>query len=198
MYTLFELATSAFSKISHDFADFTYSETNQTENKLVKSSVRTTLNAFQKAKLGDKTYQFETNPTCLSGLESQLRPMFMNITKLIDWVTWEKCKLHAKMQLAGLSAVMKIVINGDQKSELSRNEIVGFVNLTRKLSNSIKWYNDWLYYEHTEMVRRQYVFYVVLLLWLFTGYLTFHFLSKGPDSFKNDHYPLSQEEDKEL
>lgn len=54
----------------------------------------------------------------------------------------EKCRLHGKLQFTGLSAVMKIMFGEIQPYTLSRNEIVGLINLMAKLSNSLEWYRS--------------------------------------------------------
>ncbi len=72
----------------------------------------------------------------------QVKPQFHNITKILDCVPCEKCRLHGKLQFTGLSAVMKIMFGHVQPYQLSRNEIVGLVNLMIKLSNSLEWYKS--------------------------------------------------------
>ena len=72
----------------------------------------------------------------------QIQPHFYNITKILDCVPCEKCRLHGKLQFTGLSAVMKIMFGHSQAYSISRNEIVGLFNLMAKLSNSIEWYKS--------------------------------------------------------
>jgi hypothetical protein len=44
---------------------------------------------------------------------------------------------------------MKIMFGKGNESSLTRNEMVGLINLMAKLSNSIKWYYEWIEYEKT-------------------------------------------------
>lgn len=73
---------------------------------------------------------------------AQVKPQFQNITRILDCVPCEKCRLHGKLQFTGLSAVMKIMFGEIQPYTLSRNEIVGLINLMAKLSNSLEWYQS--------------------------------------------------------
>ncbi|CAI2383093.1 unnamed protein product [Moneuplotes crassus] len=64
---------------------------------------------------------------------STIKPVFYNITKIIDCIPCEKCKLYGKLQFTGLIAVMKIMFGQVQESRLSRKEMVGLINLMAKL-----------------------------------------------------------------
>ena len=68
-----------------------------------------------------------------------IQPTFLNITRLINCVSWEKWKLHSKIEFNGLSAAMKILFPERNELYLSRNELVGLVSLISKLSDSITW-----------------------------------------------------------
>ena len=46
-----------------------------------------------------------------------------------------------------MTAVMKIMFGTGSEAKLTRNELVGLINLMAKLSNSLKWYQDMLIYE---------------------------------------------------
>lgn len=65
---------------------------------------------------------------------------FRNISEIFNCVACEKCKLHGKLQIFGLSAMMKILFNSNLESSnlnLSRNELIAFINLFMKVTNAI-------------------------------------------------------------
>ena len=68
---------------------------------------------------------------------------FHNITKLLDCVGCEKCKLHGKLQILGLATSLKILFSLQQqeaggKLRLHRNEIIALVNMLYKVAESVE------------------------------------------------------------
>jgi hypothetical protein len=49
------------------------------------------------------------------------------------------------------------------EAKLTRNEMVGLINLTGKLSNSLKWYQEWLEREEEMNFHRKVVYFVSIL-----------------------------------
>jgi ERO1-like protein alpha len=87
----------------------------------------------------------------------QLVRKFRNISSIVDCVSCQKCKLHGKLQIYGLATMLKILsdktYSGKENfnTNLSRNELISFVNLFGKVSNSInhiKKINDYIVYNH--------------------------------------------------
>nr|XP_039259510.1 ERO1-like protein beta [Styela clava] len=74
------------------------------------------------------------------GLKREFRERFRNITRIIDCVTCEKCRLWGKLQTQGLGTALKILFTSYDKLDkfhLRRQEIVSLVNAFARLSNSI-------------------------------------------------------------
>ena len=61
---------------------------------------------------------------------------FTDIIKLMDCVDCVKCKVYGKMQVLGLGTALRILLNDDLK-ELTRNELVAFVNSLAKWTESV-------------------------------------------------------------
>lgn len=97
---------------------------------------------------------------------SNIKPVFYNITRILDCVTCEKCRLHGKLQFTGMTAVMKILFAKGNEARLTRNEMVGLINLLTKLSNSVKWYQEWLEHEETTYAQKKLIFYATIGLTL--------------------------------
>lgn len=59
--------------------------------------------------------------------------------------------MNARVQFVGLSAMFKILFTPKEKETiLSENELVGFLNTVYRLSNTIKWYQEFLEFEAKE------------------------------------------------
>jgi ERO1-like protein alpha len=55
-------------------------------------------------------------------LKDEIKNKFYNISRIIDCVGCEKCRLHGKLQITGLGAALKILFESEPK--LSRNELI--------------------------------------------------------------------------
>lgn len=75
------------------------------------------------------------------GLKREFRERFRNITRIIDCVTCEKCRLWGKLQTQGLGTALKILFimndKADSRFHLHRQEVVSLVNGFARLSKSI-------------------------------------------------------------
>ncbi|XP_068081523.1 ero1-like protein isoform X2 [Anabrus simplex] len=86
-------------------------------------------------------------------LKDEFRQHFRNISRIMDCVGCEKCKLWGKLQIHGLGTALKILFSGKfdglnpsgtdlrhlakSQFQLDRNEIVAFINAFGRLSTSI-------------------------------------------------------------
>jgi len=83
-------------------------------------------------------------------LKIEFQEHFKNITRVIDCVGCDKCKLWGKLQVTGLGTALKILFSGEfdkpaiaglprvkEDLKLSRNEIVALFNAFGKISTSI-------------------------------------------------------------
>jgi len=77
-------------------------------------------------------------------LREQLQVAFHNITRLMDCVGCEKCKMHGKLNILGIAAAMKVLFSQPDEGlaraprlHLHRNEAIALVNLLAKLADSV-------------------------------------------------------------
>jgi len=97
----------------------------------------------------DETSMF-TGGLQAENLRIEFREHFKNITRVIDCVGCDKCKLWGKLQVTGLGTALKILFSGEfdkpalaglptvkKDLKLSRNEIVALFNAFGKISTSI-------------------------------------------------------------
>lgn len=72
-------------------------------------------------------------------LREEFRSKFRNISRIIDCVTCETCKIHAKLQLLGLGTGLRILLS-DNVTSLSfhRTEVLAMVHSLQKFSDSLR------------------------------------------------------------
>jgi ERO1-like protein alpha len=72
-------------------------------------------------------------------LEVQFRAKFQNVSRIMDCVTCEKCRLWGKLQTMGLGAAIKILLTDDaaQLPVLPRNELIALINVANNLARSV-------------------------------------------------------------
>eukprot|EP01016_Furgasonia_blochmanni_P049515 TRINITY_DN7523_c0_g1_i3.p1 TRINITY_DN7523_c0_g1~~TRINITY_DN7523_c0_g1_i3.p1 ORF type:complete len:496 (-),score=132.46 TRINITY_DN7523_c0_g1_i3:109-1596(-) len=74
-------------------------------------------------------------------IRDQFMQYFYNISRIMDCVECEKCRVYGKMQTYGLGAALKILLNDEAKHRsfsLERNEIIALVNTFIKFATSIE------------------------------------------------------------
>lgn len=74
-------------------------------------------------------------------LKRQFKGVFQNISKIVDCVPCQKCRLHGKLQLLGLGTALKwLLLPADLiQTTTSREELVALVNTLSKFSRAIAW-----------------------------------------------------------
>ena len=72
---------------------------------------------------------------------TELVSRFRNISSIIDCVSCSKCRMHAKLEVFGISTMLKIMFASveELKTNIMRNEVVSFINLFAKLSKTISY-----------------------------------------------------------
>ncbi|GLC54259.1 hypothetical protein PLESTB_000840700 [Pleodorina starrii] len=87
-------------------------------------------------------------------LREELRAAFVNITRIMDCVGCEKCKLWGKLQTLGVATALKVLFSSSDCSGalptspalstlvLERNEVIALVNLLERFSASIEYYRQ--------------------------------------------------------
>lgn len=69
----------------------------------------------------------------------QFKAVMLNVTRLMDCVTCEKCRIWGKLETKGIAVAMKIIMNPENDAiTLDRSEMVTLVNLARQLAFSVR------------------------------------------------------------
>lgn len=90
----------------------------------------------------DETQLFAALPSLEQRqLRSALRDKFRNISRIMDCVSCEKCRLWGKLQILGLGTAAKILLSPEREGSgalrLRRQEVVALINTLHQLSSSV-------------------------------------------------------------
>lgn len=100
----------------------------------------------------DETQMFTGDQAKANILKEEVRLLYKNITRIMDCIGCMRCRLWGKLQTNGIGTALKILfssaawdevptING-QRFSLTRTEIVSLFNAVTKLSQSLKFVNE--------------------------------------------------------
>ena len=73
-------------------------------------------------------------------LKHEFQSRFRNISRIMDCVGCEKCRLWGKLQVLGLGTALKILMSDDEAGgfSLQRNEVIALLNTLGQLSTSVQ------------------------------------------------------------
>ncbi|KAH7586290.1 Endoplasmic Reticulum Oxidoreductin 1 (ERO1) [Nakaseomyces glabratus] len=86
-----------------------------------------------------------------SSLKNEFRARFKNVTKIMDCVHCDRCKLWGKVQTTGMATSLKILFDLDEADEsskqkfvdkLTKYELIALFNTFDKLSESVEYINN--------------------------------------------------------
>ncbi|XP_065566611.1 ero1-like protein isoform X3 [Artemia franciscana] len=154
LYFLYLLQLRALGKAAPFLENVDCYTGNADEDYETKEAVRDILNIVK-----DFEYHFNES-TMFSGgqqavkLKDEFRLHFLNVSRIMDCVGCQKCRLWGKLQTQGLGTALKILFSGDFDSpdptvfdlrsmrrthfKLTRNEVVALFNALGRLSDSIQ------------------------------------------------------------
>mmetsp|Transcript_22543 Transcript_22543/g.29450 ORF Transcript_22543/g.29450 Transcript_22543/m.29450 type:complete len:547 (+) Transcript_22543:89-1729(+) len=112
-------------------------------------------------------------------LRSDFQSRFRNISRIMDCVSCEKCRLWGKLQILGIGTALKILLSPDDWADdlasekrgysLQRNEVTALMNTLAQLSKSVQHVNEWR--ERERIVSLVYFSLVVFTAFFFVTFL---------------------------
>ena len=74
----------------------------------------------------------------------QFRLKFRNVSKIMDCVTCEKCRLWGKLQILGLGTAIKILLTPEDQQQLllNRQEFVALINTLHQITKSVEFTSE--------------------------------------------------------
>jgi len=143
IYLNYAIYIRAINKISKYLNNYSYCNGNDEEDLKVSKLVIEVTNISKDYPFTFDETKFFNSPETKELLKDT-KFKFRNITRIMDCVDCEKCRLWGKLQITGLGTALKILFNHDDVEyiTLKRSEIVAFINGFAKLSTSINMINE--------------------------------------------------------
>jgi len=112
--------------------------------RLLQTEILTSCNEVFRAFDETLLFQSTRDGTPVAELKRDFKNVFRNISRILDCVSCQKCKLHGKLALLGLGAALKtLLLPSDMIAEgLTKFEIVALINTLGKFSKAIQGARD--------------------------------------------------------
>ena len=89
----------------------------------------------------DEASMFDQSNPESEYLRREFRDRFRNVSRIMDCVGCDKCRLWGKMQVNGMGTALKILFEGSHLKQdrlLQRSELVALINTVHRVSESIR------------------------------------------------------------
>ena len=75
----------------------------------------------------------------ITGQKAEFKSVFQRVSKILDRVACQKCKLHAKLSMLGIGTALKVLLLPKNliAGSLNRSEVVALFNTLAKFSHAI-------------------------------------------------------------
>ncbi|RKF81220.1 Endoplasmic reticulum oxidoreductin-1 [Golovinomyces cichoracearum] len=141
LYFNYAIVMRAIIKLGPYLSEYAYCSDDATQNSITKIKVQSLVEkASAMPQLFDESVMFvnEDGPS----LKEDFRRRFRNISRIMDCVGCDKCRLWGKLQTAGYGAALKVLfesgINPKDLPRLRRTEIVALFNTFARISSSLE------------------------------------------------------------
>ncbi|KAF1809663.1 endoplasmic oxidoreductin [Eremomyces bilateralis CBS 781.70] len=141
MYFNYALLLRATSKLRNHVTNYKYCSADPEQDRLTKRLVLSLADAIPSGhEIFDETVMFQS-PDAV-GLKEDFRNRFRNISRIMDCVGCDKCRLWGKLQTAGYGTALKVLFEFDENDPskdppLRRTELVALVNTLGRVSRSL-------------------------------------------------------------
>lgn len=141
VYFNYALVARAVSKIQKHLDHYTYCSGDPKEDRMTKTKVLRLTNALAgHPRIFDESLLFRD--VVAQGLKDDIRNRFRNVSRLMDCIGCDKCRLWGKLQAAGYGAALKILFEFDETKNgenppLRRTELVALINTLGRLVKSV-------------------------------------------------------------
>jgi ERO1-like protein alpha len=155
LFFLYSLMVKAFNKAEYLIRNFDLNTGNTIEDNISRTLLDDLFDSEKLKHLYEiaSVYDEELDKFLNFNNLDTLMTRFRNVSSIIECVSCQKCKLHGKLQLYGISAMLKILLdkNFSNKSfknmnlSLQRNELIAFINFFGKISRAVHYlrlFND--------------------------------------------------------
>jgi len=141
IYFNYALIMRAVGKIKQHIADYSFCSEDPEQDQRTKNSVLRLASALPSGpEIFDETVMFQDPDTIV--LKEDFRQRFRNVSRIMDCVGCDKCRLWGKVQTNGYGTALKVLFEFDEKDSsqdplLRRTELVALINTMDRLSHSL-------------------------------------------------------------
>lgn len=141
IYFNYALVLRAVGKIQQHIKDYTYCSEDLEQDKDTKAMVLQLSRAIPAGEeIFDETIMFQDPASAV--LKEDFRNKFRNVSRIMDCVGCDKCRLWGKVQTAGYGTALKVLFEFDEQNSkndppLRRTELVALLNTLDRLSHSL-------------------------------------------------------------
>lgn len=142
IYFNYALLTRAMGKLKKYLNTYTFCSGDYYQNRITKSKVLklATIAAASSRPIFDESLMFKDE---MLGFKEEFRNRFRNVSRLMDCVGCDKCRLWGKVQTQGYGTALKVLFEFDETAAagenpvLRRTELVALVNTFDRVSHSL-------------------------------------------------------------
>ncbi|KAK0123235.1 endoplasmic oxidoreductin-1 [Cadophora gregata f. sp. sojae] len=140
LYFNYALVLRAVTKLGPYLKDYTFCSGDPIQDRETKAKVQAlTSRAGTVPQIFDESLMFVNGEG--PSLKEDFRNRFRNVSRIMDCVGCDKCRLWGKLQTAGYGAALKVLFefenNSDDIPMLKRTELVALFNTLARISNSL-------------------------------------------------------------
>ncbi|KAI0452367.1 endoplasmic reticulum Oxidoreductin 1-domain-containing protein [Xylaria acuta] len=141
LYFNYALLTRAIAKLGPYLQSYTFCTGEPDQDAATKASVLAVTQASSSVpQIFDESLMFKNGEG--PSLKEDFRNRFRNVSRLMDCVGCDKCRLWGKLQTSGYGTALKVLFEADNDSgevpELKRTELVALFNTYARLSSSVQ------------------------------------------------------------
>ncbi|USP77224.1 hypothetical protein yc1106_04498 [Curvularia clavata] len=141
IYFNYALVMRAVGKIKRHISDYSFCSEDPEQDLRTKNSVLRLASAIPSGpEIFDETVMFQDPDTV--ALKEDFRNRFRNVSRIMDCVGCDKCRLWGKLQTNGYGTALKVLFEFDENDSskdppLRRTELVALINTMNRLSHSL-------------------------------------------------------------
>ncbi|PGH16388.1 hypothetical protein AJ80_05238 [Polytolypa hystricis UAMH7299] len=141
IYFDFAVLVRAVAKIRKHLENYTYCVSDPKQDYETKEKVLKLADTVaSRPQIFDESILFQDDVA--NGLKEDIRNRFRNVSRLMDCIGCDKCRLWGKLQTAGYGAALKILFEYDETKDgenppLRRTELVALINTLGRVSKSL-------------------------------------------------------------
>ena len=142
LYFNYVVVLRALTKVSNYLQDYSYCSGDPDQDDFTRDKVHKLISTAQIAAPSfDESRMFDPNDPTIRGLKAEFRERFRNVSRIMDCVGCDKCRLWGKLQTSGYGTALKVLFEFDPDNQedfsLRRTEVVSLVVTLQRLSHSI-------------------------------------------------------------